>query len=85
MARLWLTRMHDGRYMLTAFRPVIATVKGTDFQDVYERHGEPIGVRHLCPLGVKTIFGVELKPLESVRVLVDARVDNAPDKGEEDK
>lgn len=66
--KLYLTRQHDGSYMLTAFRPIVTRVRGTSFDDVYLRHGEPIGIRHLCAGGVKSLFNVELQLLETVRV-----------------
>lgn len=68
--RLWLTRQRDGNYMLTAFKPVVATVAGTGQQDAYMRLGEPIGVRGLCTEGIRSFIGRELPPMEPTRVRV---------------
>lgn len=75
--RLWLSRQGNGDYMLTAFEPVRAIVKGTDKEDLYLRTGEPIGVRHLCPDGVKSLFDVAIEVLESVRVNLTSETVNA--------
>ena len=69
--KLTLTRQHDGNYTLTRYPPRIETVHGTGHCDVYLVPGEPIGIRHLCPGGVKAIFGLELRHLESVPVTVE--------------
>jgi hypothetical protein len=67
-ARLYLTRQHNGHYLLSFFEPVIAPVRGAGHDDAYVRTGDPVGVRHLCPGGVKLIFGMDLPPLKPVRV-----------------
>ncbi len=66
--RLWLTRQRDGNYMVTATKPVMTEVMGTGVKDAYIEPGEPIGVRHLCPLGVRMMWGIELAKCESRRV-----------------
>jgi len=72
---LHLSRQADGRYMLTALPPIRAAVRGAGgAEDLYLRAGEPIGIRHLCQGGVRALFGVELKPLESVRVELTGHV-----------
>lgn len=68
----WLTRQSNGEYILTAARPKMAEVHGAGHADAYVRYGDPIGLRHMCRSGTKMIFGVELEPLESVRVFVEA-------------
>ena len=72
--KLILTCQHDGSYMLTAFKPLIDLVRGTEHSDVFVRPGEPVGVRHLCRDGVKAFFGIKLNPLESVWVELTATV-----------
>lgn len=74
--RLWLSRQADGRYMLTATKPVQAEVKGTGTADLYIRYGDPIGLRHLCAAGSVSLFGVSLMPLESVKVEINASIQN---------
>lgn len=76
--RLHLTRQRDGNYMLTKIKPILERVIGTDYQDAYLAHGEPIGLRHLCAAGTKAIFGIELQPLESVAVTIEGRARQAP-------
>ena len=66
--RLWLTRQSNGQYMLTATKPPVFAVRGFGTMDAYVRYGDPIGLRNLCPDGVRAIFGIELKPLQSVRL-----------------
>lgn len=52
--KLWLARGHDGKYSLTALRPVWSKVRGADYNDFYERTGEPVGIRHLCANGMRS-------------------------------
>lgn len=76
---LYLSRQHDGNYMLTAMPPKARTVRGSDHEDLYIRHGEPVGVRHLCPRGTMAIFGMraaEMRPMEVRRVRVMGWVDS---------
>jgi hypothetical protein len=54
--------------MLTKFRPLLMAVAGTTRLDAFERPGEPVGVRHLCPEAVQAFYGIELEPLQSIRV-----------------
>ena len=68
----WLSRQYNGSYMFTALRPRRVRVLGTDHEDLYERPGEPIGLRNLCAAGVRTVFRVDLDPLESRCVRVAA-------------
>ena len=73
--KLWLSRQHDGRYMLTALRPVKANVGRTGIVDLYAKVGDPVVDRHLCPWGTDQMFpGAKLEPLESVRVEVIGKV-----------
>jgi hypothetical protein len=65
---LWLSRQRDGNYMLTFLKPNKYKVLGAAVQDFYIKPGEPIGIRHLCPGGVKTVFGVEIEIGEQVAV-----------------
>jgi hypothetical protein len=66
--KLWLTKCHGGRYMLTALSPKIASIRGTPHRDAFERAGEPVSARHLCEPGVLKIFGAILEPLIPTRV-----------------
>lgn len=66
--KLWLSRQHDGSHMLTYLKPIWKGVKGTAYEDFYIEPGEPIGVRHLCQGGVKSLFNVELEIGNSIRV-----------------
>jgi hypothetical protein len=77
--RLWLTRQHDGSHMITLLRPRIRRVAGTDYDDAYIREGEPVGVRHLCAGGVKWLWGLELKPLESIKVTLAGGLAASPE------
>jgi hypothetical protein len=71
--KLWLTRRPGGYYLLTAFEPVIADVKGCGgVQDAYARPGEPIGVNYLCPNGTRLMFGL---PLDGLPILIPTRVE----------
>ena len=72
--KIFLTRVRGGRYMFTALPPIRARIRGTPHEDMFERIGEPIAVKHLCPDGVKSFFGVDLQELETVRVEVTARI-----------
>jgi len=65
--RMFLTRDARGQYALTGHWPYIATVDGTDTNDVYVTPGDAIGIRHLCPR-VIGLMGFDLKRFETVEV-----------------
>lgn len=48
--KLWLTRQHNGLYMLTVKEPIMCKIEGRDFEDAYISPGEPVGMRNLCDL-----------------------------------
>ena len=60
--KLWLTRQHNGLYMLTVKEPVFAKVDGRDFEDAYIVPGEPVGMRNFCDL-ILVLLKIE-KPLK---------------------
>lgn len=72
--KAWLSRQRDGNYMFTLFRPEKFKIIGTDFEDFYIRPGEPIGVRHWCPGGVKAFFGVEIPVGDQIKVWVSGGI-----------
>lgn len=72
--KLYLSRTHDTKYTLTAFRPLRCKVRGTAWEDLYPRPGDPVDVRGLCPWGISKLFGVELELLETVKVELTGKV-----------
>lgn len=78
MAKMWLTRVHGGRYLITLFEPVIAKIRGTDHLDAFERVGEPIAIRYLCEGGVKSFIGEHLPPLTPTRVELSVTILDKP-------
>lgn len=72
--KLHLSRQADGRYMLTASRPILTTVRGTRHEDYYAEPGDPVGVRHLCPEMVRLLLGTELDPMGTARIEIEARL-----------
>lgn len=76
--KLWLTKCHGGRYMMTFMPPVIAQIRGSKHDDAFEQVGEPIAVRHLCEDGVRSLFGFTLEPLVPTRVEVAGRKIEVP-------
>lgn len=73
----YLTREHDGLYMLTGFEPEIWPIRGNpSVRAAYIRPGDPLGVRHLCPDVVRLMFKLErdLGVLASVRVEMEGHV-----------
>lgn len=72
--KLWAVKQRNGDVMLTAFRPILCEVRGTSFEDWYIKHGDPIGVRGLCPEGFKAMTGIDAKDLhEPVRVEITGK------------
>lgn len=53
--RLFLTRQHNGLYMVTKNKPIFAKVEGRDFEDAYIVPGEPVGERNFCDLILKLV------------------------------
>jgi hypothetical protein len=72
--RLWLSRQHDGTYMLSFLKPEQSMVLGTGHADLYFAAGEPVGMRHLCAEGVRSFFGRSLEAMESVKVEISGKV-----------
>jgi hypothetical protein len=64
MRRLWITRQWDGRFMVTLFKPVIATVKGTGHKDAYFKYGEPFGKKDYCEHMTASILGDDVLDME---------------------
>lgn len=50
---LYLTRQHNGLYMLTKYPPIIQDIDGVGVKDAYIVPGEPIGLRNVCNLILK--------------------------------
>ena len=72
---LYLTRQHNGLYMVTKYKPIFTKVDGRDFEDAYIAPGEPVGERNFCDL-ILRLVGLE-KPLkrgESIKVILDGKV-----------
>lgn len=73
--KLYLTRQHNGLYMLTKNKPIFQTVEGKEFEDAYVAPGEPIGMRNFCDL-ILNLVGLD-KPLkrgECIRVELTGNV-----------
>lgn len=66
---LYLTRQHNGLYMLTKYEPIFEKVEGRDFEDAYVKPGEPIGMRNFCDL-ILPLVGLDkqLRRGESVKI-----------------
>lgn len=60
--------------MMTLLKPNISAVVGSDKEDAYIRPGDPVGINNLCADGIKSLFGVELQPLQMVRIELSGSV-----------
>lgn len=60
--------------MLTSLRPTLHDVGRSGFKDFYMQPGEPVGVRHLCPMGVKALWGAEFPIGEQRQVLTSGQL-----------
>ena len=73
--KLWLTRQHNGLYMLTANEPIFAKVEGRDFEDAYVAPGEPVGMRNFCDLILKLVkLDTPLRRGEKVQIHLEGYV-----------
>ena len=45
----YVTRRYNGLFLVTAFRPHMTTVAGTDHQDAYIKYSDPIGYINVEP------------------------------------
>lgn len=70
--KAYLTKVHGGRYMVTLFKPIIRTIRGTTHLDAFSVPGEPIDVRHLCAPGIKALLGYELEPMVPTKIELTA-------------
>jgi hypothetical protein len=68
MARLFMARTAGGTYLITRLPPIVQRIAGTDRWDVFERPGEPVAVRHLCPEAMHAMYKIELEPLQIIRI-----------------
>lgn len=66
--RLYLSREANGQYMLTRLEPIRAPIAGTQEETLWVQPGDPVGFRGVCPWFAAALWGVELEPLQSVRV-----------------
>ena len=67
--KLWLTRQHNGLYMVTKYKPVFTKVDGRDFEDAYIVPGEPVGERNFCDLILKLVnLDAPLKRGDSIEI-----------------
>lgn len=77
--KLWLTRCHGGRFILTALKPTITQIRGfknpdgSAIYDAFERPGEPIAVRYLCEGGIKSLFKKEFPYLKPIKIELTAK------------
>lgn len=62
--RLWLSRLHDGRYVFSSLPPVRAVIAGSKRETFYPQHGEPIWTASLCPSGIHQT-GIRLEKMET--------------------
>jgi len=73
--KLWLTRQHNGLYMLTKNKPIFIKVEGRDYEDAYVAPGEPIGIRNFCDAILKLVkLDKPLKRGQSIEVELDGKV-----------
>lgn len=76
--KLWLTRCHGGRYLLTAMKPLILPIRGYKTEagepvyDAFERGGEPIAVRYLCEGGIRSLFKKDFPFLTPIKIEISA-------------
>lgn len=62
--KAYLTKEHNGLYMLTHDKPIITRIRGTRIPAAYVPPGDPFGTRHHCPRTMEMLFGIEpLEPL----------------------
>jgi hypothetical protein len=66
--RLWLSRTAGGTYLITRLPPLLERIAGSDRMDLFERPGEPVAVRHLCPDAMHAMYKIDLEPLQSIRI-----------------
>ena len=72
---LYLTRQHNGLYMLTRLKPMMAMVEGRNFEDAYIVPGEPVGMRNFCDLILKLIgLDKPLKRGQSIKIQLSGKV-----------
>lgn len=73
--RLFLTRQHNGLYMVTKYKPVFAKVEGRDFEDAYIVPGEPVGERNFCDLILKLVnLDTPLKRGDTIEIELNGTV-----------
>ena len=73
--KLWLTRQHNGLYMLTVKEPIFTKVDGRDFEDAYIAPGEPVGMRNFCDMILKLVkLDKPLKRGEKIQIELEGYV-----------
>ncbi len=69
----WLTRRSNGLWLLTAKRPIIATVGDSNLSDAYPEPGDALAFNNMCPRAVESIWGIrrsDCERLQSIPVVV---------------
>jgi len=75
--KLWLTRQHNGLYMLTKNKPIFTKVEGRDYEDAYVAPGEPIGIRNFCDAILRLVkLDKPLKRGQSIEIELDGKIIN---------
>jgi hypothetical protein len=65
--------------MLTTLRPTIATVVGSDRQKAFVTVGDPVGIKNLCLLGVRSLAPeLRLEVMESKQIEISVVITQEP-------
>jgi len=72
--KLWLSRLRSGRYLITQYKPILATIGDTDVKDLYIKSGEPVGIPSMCSGILKLVGSKPLKRLESVKIELEGKL-----------
>jgi hypothetical protein len=54
--KCYVTKRSNGLYLVTAFKPVICHVRGTNRLDAYIKYGDPIGYNNIRPKYIESVF-----------------------------
>lgn len=75
--KVHITERPNGLFLITAFRPEITTIRGTDKVEAYVRPGDPIGLNNLCRPAIRLLAPEayeQSEPLKTQRLNLTAEL-----------
>lgn len=67
--KLFISRRRNGRYLLGKLHPARVPIAGTDNDELWPEHGDPMSTE-ICEFAAEKLLGCRLDPLATAQVIV---------------